>query len=97
MYSSSYTANWQRLCLSNRSHPPDEAHGDGAVYEITVPGGYYFDDYLAQGGGANDAQLISFITSRITKGIFPMEIGESDIGCSSFTAVTEDNEHTPAA
>lgn len=72
---------------------PDEAHGDGAIYEMTVPGGYYFDDFLAQGGASNDAQLISFITSHIAKGLIPMEIGESDIGCSSFTATTEDNGH----
>ena len=28
----------------------DEAHRDGAVYQLNVSGGYYFDDFLAQGG-----------------------------------------------
>lgn len=72
---------------------PDEAHMDGSIYEMTVPGGYYFDAYLDQGGAATDAELIAFITGNITKGLIPMEIGESDIGCSSFTATTDDNGH----
>ena len=47
----------------------DEAHRDGAVYQLNVSGGYYFDDFLAQGGASTDSELISFITQSITKGI----------------------------
>lgn len=72
---------------------PDAAHLDGSIYEMTVPGGYYFQEYLDQGGAENDKELISFITSRITKGLIPMKIDQSDIGCSSFTAATADNGH----
>lgn len=67
---------------------PDSAHQDGAVYQMKVPGGYYFDEFLEQGGASSDKELISFITRNITKGLIPMDIGESDIGCSSFTAAT---------
>ena len=67
----------------------DDAHQDGAVYQMTVSGGYYFEDYLAQGGASTDGELISFITGHITRGLIPMTIEESDIGCSSFTAATE--------
>lgn len=67
---------------------PDNAHRDGAVYQMKVSGGYYFDEFLAQGGASKDSDLIAFITQRITKGLIPMDIGESDIGCSSFTAAT---------
>ena len=52
----------------------DEAHRDGAVYQLNVSGGYYFDDFLAQGGASTDSELISFITQSITKGIIPMNI-----------------------
>ena len=68
--------------------PPDDAHQDGAVYQMKVSGGYYFDEFLAQGGASKDSDLIAFITQRITKGLIPMDIGESDIGWSSFTAAT---------
>ena len=40
----------------------DHEHQDGAVYRMDVSGGFYFDDFLAQGGAANDGDLIGFIT-----------------------------------
>ena len=67
---------------------PDDAHRDGAVYQMKVSGGCYVVEFLAQGGASKDSALIAFITPRITKGLIPMDIGESDIGCSSFTAAT---------
>jgi len=70
----------------------DDAHLDGAVYEMTVKGDFYFDDFLKQGGAKNDKELISFITKNITKGLLKMNIKESNIGCSSFTAKTKDGD-----
>ena len=70
----------------------DGAHQDGNVYRMTVSGGYYFDEYLAQGGAATDGELIDFITGKITKGLIPMTIRESAISCSSFTAKTAEGD-----
>ena len=70
----------------------DEAHRDGAVYQLNVSGGYYFDDFLAQGGASTDSELISFITQSITKGIIPMNIKTSTIACSAFTADTQSSD-----
>ena len=67
----------------------DDDHQDGSVYQMTVAGNYYFDKFLEQGGASSDKELISFITSSITKGLIPMDIGESEIACSAFTAQTE--------
>ncbi len=74
--------------LSDRN----EAHRDGAVYQINFSGGYYFDDFLAQGGASTDSELISFITQSITKGIIPMNIKTSTIACSAFTADTQSGD-----
>ena len=71
---------------------PNEAHRDGAVYQLNVSGGYYFDDFLAQGGASTDSELISFITQSITKGIIPMNIKTSTIACSAFTADTQSGD-----
>ena len=79
-------ASFQKL--SNR----DEAHRDGAVYQINVSGDYSFDEFLSQGGASNDAELISFITRSITKGIIPMHIKTSSIACSAFTADTQSGD-----
>lgn len=70
----------------------NDGHLDGAVYTMHVPGGFYLDDFVAQGGVKSDAELIGFITGKITKGLIPMSISDPEIGCSSFTAVTEDGD-----
>ena len=71
----------------------DMAHGDGYTYEMTISGDYYFDEFLEQGGANSDQELISFVTEKITKGLIPMTIEESEIACSSFTARTEDGDY----
>lgn len=65
---------------------------EGSVYYMNVKGGFYFDDFLAKGGASSDKQLIKFITDNITRGLISISIGETDIGCSSFTAVTPDGD-----
>ena len=70
----------------------DAAHRDGAVYQINVSGDYSFDEFLSQGGASTDAELISFITRSITKGIIPMHIKTSSIACSAFTADTQSGD-----
>ena len=64
----------------------NDEHDDGAVYAMHVRGGFYLDDFVAQGGVSSDSELIEFVTNKITKGLIPMNISESDIGCASFTA-----------
>lgn len=72
--------------------PANDDHRDGYVYEITVSGDYYFDQFLEEGGASSDTELISFITNCIGKGMIPLQIEESSISCSSFTAVTEEGD-----
>lgn len=67
----------------------NDGHLDGAVYCIDVKGGFYLDEFVAQGGASSDKELIDFITGNITKGLVQMSISESEIACSSFTAATE--------
>ncbi len=67
----------------------DEDHQDGAVYTMRVSGGYYFDEFLEEGGASSDSELISYITSKITKGLISMGLKTSDIGCASFTCADE--------
>ncbi|MBD5131124.1 MAG: linear amide C-N hydrolase [Clostridiales bacterium] len=67
-------------------------HDDAAVYSMKVKGGYYFDDFLSSGGAKTDAELISFISNHVTRGLIKMNIQETDLGCASFTAVTESGD-----
>lgn len=70
----------------------NDGNKEGAVYRMDVKGGFYFDEFLEQGGAKNDTELINFITNNITKGLIDMTIKETDIGCSSFTATTESGD-----
>ena len=70
----------------------DDAHLDGSVYRMDVSGGYYFDEFLAQGGAKNDSELIDFITGKLTKGLIDMGLTSPEIGCAGFTAVTPDGD-----
>ena len=70
----------------------NDEHLDGSVYTMHVKGDFYLDDFIAQGGVKSDAELIEFITGKITKGLLDMNISDPEIGCSSFTAKTADGD-----
>lgn len=70
----------------------DDDHLDGAVYTMHVKGDFYLDDFVKQGGAKSDSELIAFVTRKITKGLLKVNISDPEIGCSSFTAKTEDGD-----
>lgn len=70
----------------------NDEHDDGSVYQMNVKGGFYFSEFLQNGGASGDTELINFITEHITRGLVDMSIKETDIGCSSFTAVTPEGD-----
>ncbi len=65
------------------------AHSDGRVYTMEVKGGFYFDEFLREGGVKSDRELISFIAEKMTCGLFDPGGETPQIGCSSFTSVSE--------
>lgn len=70
----------------------NDDHLDGAVYSMTVKGGFYLDDFVAQGGVSSDSELIGFITDNITHGVVDLNMTAPEIGCSSFTATAENGD-----
>lgn len=70
----------------------NDGHLDGAVYLMEVKGGFYLDEFVAQGGASSDAELIVFVTEHITKGLIDLGISESEIACASFTATTQEGD-----
>ena len=71
----------------------NDEHQDGSIYSMEVKGGFYFDEFRAQGGASSDSELIDFITVNITKGLIDMTIEESDIGCSAFICRTQSGDY----
>lgn len=82
------------LTLASITHirERDDAHRDGSVYRMQVKGGFYLDEFVEQGGVKSDAELIDFITGRITRGLMDLNISAPDINCSSFTAKTPEGD-----
>lgn len=70
----------------------NDEHQDGAVYEMHVKGGFYFDEFLKEGGAESDGELIEFVTAKITKGLIDMGMESPEIGCSSVTLETVDGD-----
>lgn len=70
----------------------NDDHLDGAVYSMHIKGGFYLDDFVAQGGVSNDTDLIQFITDNITHGVVSLNMTAPEIGCSSFTATAENGD-----
>lgn len=69
----------------------NDEHKDGTLYEMTISGDYYFEEFKEK-GVSSDSELISFITNHITKGLISMNISESEIACSAFTAQLENGD-----
>lgn len=72
--------------------PANDAHQDGAVYRMDVSGGFYLEDFLAQGGAESDSELIDFLCNRISRGLLNLSFESPEIACSSFTARTQDGD-----
>lgn len=73
--------------------PAHESNKAGKVYEMTMDGGYYFDEFIEQGGVSNDDDLIQFIVDNITKGLIPISMKAPEVGCSSFTVIDENENN----
>ena len=70
----------------------NDAHKDGAVYSMHVKGDFYLDDFVEQGGVSNDTELIDFVTKKLTKNLLKINIKDPEIGCSSFTTHSKNND-----
>ena len=63
---------------------------EDALFVMEYQGDYGFDEFL-ESGAENDQELVSFVTKRLLKGL-PMEFSIPDLGCSTFSAQTEEGE-----
>ncbi|MEJ8737893.1 hypothetical protein WKT02_10595 [Erysipelotrichaceae bacterium HCN-30851] len=64
---------------------------DYPLYMMEYQGDYGLDEFLEQGGASSDSELVSFVVKRLMKGL-PIEINIPSLGCSTFTAVTTEND-----
>lgn len=63
---------------------------DNVLYTMRYDGDYGFDEFM-ETGASSDSELVQFVTKRLLKGI-PLEFSIPDLGCSTFSARTEDGD-----
>lgn len=66
---------------------------DDGLYTMTYKGDYGFDEYLARGGAATDADMASFIAGFLMRGFTSAATPDTaqDYGCSSFLGCNDGN------
>ncbi len=61
---------------------------DDGLYSLTYEGDYGFDEFLARGGAATDAEMAQYITEFLTSGFGSASTPDTTVsyGCSTFTS-----------
>ena len=60
------------------------------VYTMTYEGDYGFDEFLKT-GASSDADIETFVTNRLLKGL-PIKIESTEVGCTAFVTKNEEGE-----
>ncbi len=63
------------------------------VYYMEVEGDYHFKDFLEAGGASSDKTVSAFLTKRISKGLYSVDVKEGGPACSTISAVAPDGSH----
>ena len=56
------------------------------AYFMEVKGDYYFEEFLASGGGSSDGEVSGFLSKKISKGFYEAPVGTYREGCSVLSA-----------
>lgn len=68
--------------------------GDGSpAYFMEVKGGYYFEEFLEQGGASSDGEVSAFLSKKISKGFYTAPAGTYREGCSVLSAQSVIGSH----
>lgn len=65
---------------------------DEGLYAMTYVGDYGFEEFLAQGGAASDAEVGAYLTEFLSHGFYKVEPETQAQGCSTIQAQTESGE-----
>lgn len=63
------------------------------VYYMEYDDDFWFDEFVEQGGADSTDSLINFVVNKISRGLYnpDMHKGDMKLGCTTFTATTQDN------
>ncbi|MDO4305454.1 MAG: linear amide C-N hydrolase [Eubacteriales bacterium] len=71
----------------------EKVSDDKPVYYMEVDGDYHFEEFLEQGGASSDGEVSAFLTKKISKGFYSVDVEEDGLACSTISAMTPDGAH----
>ena len=74
-------------------HSIERIMDEKPVYYMEVDGDYYFEEFLKSGGAASDKAVSAFLTKRISKGFYSVDVKESGLACSTISANAPEGSH----
>lgn len=66
---------------------------DKPVYAMEINGDYYFEDFLKNGGASSDSEVSAFLTKKISKGFYSVDVKNDGPACSVISGKTPDGAH----
>lgn len=60
--------------------------GTDHAYFMKIEGDYYFEEFLASGGASSDQAVSAFLTEKISKGFYSVNVDDPSPGCSTIAA-----------
>ncbi len=66
---------------------------DKPVYIMEINGDYYFEDFLNSGGASSDEEVSAYLTKRISKGFYSVNVENKGLACSTLSAKAPDGTH----
>lgn len=66
---------------------------ENPIYFMEVNGDYHFEDFLKSGGASSDSEVSAFLTKKISKGFYSVDVESSGLACSTISAKAPNGSH----
>lgn len=63
------------------------------AYYMEINGDYYFEDFLKAGGASSDSEVSAFLTNKISKGFYSVDVENTGLACSTISAKNPNGAH----
>lgn len=70
-----------------------EKIGEKPAYYMEADSSYHFEEFLEQGGASSDEEVSAFLTEKISKGFYSVDIENEGRACSTISAETPEGNH----
>lgn len=60
---------------------------------MEINGDYHFDDFLKAGGASSDSAVSAFLSNKISKGFYSVEVENTGLACSTLSAKGPEGTH----